>query len=79
MKRLSSCLATVAAIALAPMGAVTMPALSSAAPPDCAGGQFYEPVSNACQTVGPPPPPAFGCGYREYYSTFYNGCRPFDP
>jgi hypothetical protein len=48
MKKSMRLLASVAAIALMPMGAMTMPTASSA---PCDDGQWFSPHSNACQPL----------------------------
>ena len=52
-------MAGAAAVALAPMAyvAAVSPWVSSAQPPDCGPGNFFNPGINACQPVVPPPPP----------------------
>jgi hypothetical protein len=71
-------LAAAAAIALAPMAAMTMatPAVSSAQPLDCEGGQFYDPVGNACQPIGPQP---LNCEGGQFFDPVGNACRPIGP
>ena len=60
MRRFVRRLAQIAAMALMPMAAVTiaMPAVSSAEPPNCDPGQYWDPTTNVCRPlgVGPPPP-----------------------
>jgi hypothetical protein len=78
MKKLSGCLATVAAIALAPIGAVTTPALSSAAPLNCEPGQSYDPATNLCRPVGAEPEP-LRCEFGQFFDPVANACRPVVP
>lgn len=46
------------AVALAPMTYVAMvsPGVSSAQPPDCGAGNWWDPGVNTCRPVAPPPP-----------------------
>jgi hypothetical protein len=51
--------------------------VSSAQPPNCGGGEFFDPVSNACQPIGPQPPP--NCGGGQFFDPVANACRPVVP
>ena len=57
MKKFVRRLAPIAAMALMPMAAVTiaMPALSSADPPNCDPGQWWDPTGNVCRPLGQGP------------------------
>ena len=58
MRKSVRLLATIVAIALMPMGAMTMPTASSA---PCDDGQFWSPHSNMCQ----PLPCPYGANFVE--------------
>jgi hypothetical protein len=64
----------IAAVAAAPIAAMSlfMSATASAQPLDCPGGQFWDPISNTCQT----PRPAAQCAVGEYWNPVSNLCRP---
>ena len=65
---------TVATIAAAPLAAVSLLAagISSAEPLNCVNGQFWDPITNTCQT----PRPAENCAPGEYWNALSNVCRP---
>ena len=65
---------TVLAAAAAPIAAlsVLMPATGSAQPLNCVNGQFWDPITNTCQT----PRPADNCAPGEYWNALSNVCRP---
>jgi len=44
----------------------------SAEPLNCGPGQFWDPITNTCQT----PQPAQDCGPGEYWNALSNVCRP---
>ena len=65
--------------AIAGFAATSITALSlfsagsgSAEPLNCTGGQFWDPITNTCQT----PQPAQNCGPGEYWNALSNVCRP---
>lgn len=65
--------------AITVLAAIPMTALSlfsagsaSAEPLNCTGGQFWDPITNTCQT----PQPAQNCGPGEYWNALSNVCRP---
>jgi hypothetical protein len=64
----------IVAAAAAPIAAmsVAMSATGSAQPLDCTNGQFWDPISNTCQT----PRPADNCAPGEYWNALSNVCRP---
>jgi len=73
-------LAPVAAIALMPMGAMTMPTAGSA---PCDDGQFWSPHSNACQALPCPYGSSFDanddvcqCAVGWRYNPLRNVCQP---
>jgi hypothetical protein len=75
-------LAPVAAIAVMPMGAMTMPTASSA---PCGDGQFWSPHSNACQQLPCPYGSVFDanddmcqCNFGWRYDPARNICRSID-
>lgn len=55
-------------IAMALLGAGT----SSAEPLNCVNGQFWDPITNTCQT----PRPADDCAPGQYWNALSNVCRP---
>lgn len=69
-------MASVAAVALAPMAYVTVvsPSVSWA---DCAWGDWWDPVANVCRPVVPPPPQ--DCGWGNWWDPLGNTCRPVVP
>ncbi|TXI50999.1 hypothetical protein [Mycolicibacter arupensis] len=70
-------LASAVAFAAAPLavGAITMPAVASAEPLACPGGQYWEPSTNTCMPLGQGPKP-LDCPPGEYWQPFGNACRP---
>jgi hypothetical protein len=64
----------VAAIAAAPIAAlsVAMSGTASAQPLNCPYPQFWDPITNTCQT----PRPAENCGPGQYWNALSNVCRP---
>ena len=46
--------------------------VSSAEPLNCINGQFWDPITNTCQT----PRPADNCAPGEYWNALSNVCRP---
>lgn len=43
-----------------------------AEPLNCVGGQYWDPITNTCQT----PQPAQDCAPGEYWNALSNVCRP---
>jgi hypothetical protein len=79
MKKSVRLLAPVAAIALMPMGALTMPTASSA---PCDDGQFWSPHSNACRPLPCPIGASFDpnadvcqCNVGRRYNPSENVCQ----
>lgn len=64
------------AVALAPMAYVTSvsPGVSSAQPPDCGPGNWWNPGANACQPTAPP-----NCGPGNWWNPAVNACQPVAP
>lgn len=46
--------------------------IGSAEPLNCVNGQFWDPITNTCQT----PQPAQDCAPGEYWNALSNVCRP---
>ena len=65
---------TIAILAAAPLTAVSLfgAGIGSADPLDCVNGQFWDPITNTCQT----PRPAADCAPGEYWNPLSNVCRP---
>ena len=65
---------TIAAVAAAPFVAASLfsPGIGSAEPLNCVNGQFWDPITNTCQT----PRPADNCPLGEYWNALSNVCRP---
>jgi hypothetical protein len=65
---------TIAAVAAAPIVTVSLlsAGISSADPLNCVNGQFWDPITNTCQT----PRPAADCGAGQYWNALSNVCRP---
>ena len=65
---------TIAAVAAAPIAAVSLfsAGIGSAEPLNCVNGQFWDPITNTCQT----PRPADNCAPGEYWNALSNVCRP---
>ena len=79
MKKSVRLLAPVVALALMPMGAMTMPTASSAS---CDDGQFWSPHSNACQPLPCPSGASFDananvcqCNVGSRYNPLRNVCQ----
>jgi hypothetical protein len=64
----------IAAVAAAPIAAVSLfsTGIASAEPLNCVNGQFWDPITNTCQT----PRPADNCAPGEYWNALSNACRP---
>jgi hypothetical protein len=64
----------IVAAATAPIAALSImtAAISSADPPNCGYPQFWDPITNTCQT----PRPAEACPWGEYWNALSNVCRP---
>jgi hypothetical protein len=64
----------IAALAAAPIAAVSLfsAGISSAEPLNCVNGQFWDPITNTCQT----PRQADNCAPGEYWNALSNVCRP---
>ncbi|WP_328356163.1 chitin binding domain-containing protein [Mycobacterium sp. NBC_00419] len=65
---------TVAVLAAAPIAAVSLlgAGIGSADPLNCPNGQFWDPITNTCQT----PRPADNCAPGDYWNPLSNACRP---
>jgi hypothetical protein len=65
---------TIAIVAAAPIAAVSLfsAGIGSAEPLNCLNGQFWDPITNTCQT----PRPADDCAPGEYWNALSNVCRP---
>ena len=65
---------TIALLAAAPLTAVSLlgAGIGSADPLNCVNGQFWDPITNTCQT----PQPAQDCAAGEYWNALSNVCRP---
>jgi hypothetical protein len=65
---------TIAILAATPITAVSLfsAGIGSAEPLNCASGQFWDPITNTCQT----PQPAQDCASGEYWNALSNVCRP---
>jgi hypothetical protein len=77
MSNVACGLATVVALAAAPLaaGALTMPAVASAAPLNCPAGQYWELSTNTCMPLGQGPTPR-SCAPGEWWNPFGDVCRP---
>lgn len=66
--------ATIAILAATSVTALSLfsAGIGSAEPLDCTGGQFWDPITNTCQT----PQPAQDCASGEYWNPLSNVCRP---
>lgn len=64
----------IAAIAAAPIAAASLfsAGFASAEPLNCVNGQFWDPITNTCQS----PQPAQDCGPGQYWNALSNVCRP---
>jgi hypothetical protein len=65
---------TIAILAATPITALSLfsAGIGSAEPLNCASGQFWDPITNTCQT----PQPAQDCASGEYWNALSNVCRP---
>ncbi|PEG42192.1 hypothetical protein CRI77_09130 [Mycolicibacterium duvalii] len=65
---------TIGIAAVAPLTALSLvgAGLGSAQPLNCTNGQFWDPITNTCQT----PRPADICAPGEYWNALSNVCRP---
>ncbi|WP_395311656.1 hypothetical protein V4U86_13260 [Mycobacterium sp. AMU20-3851] len=65
---------TAAVLTAAPIAALSLFAAgtASAAPLNCVNGQFWDPITNTCQT----PRPAENCPPGQYWNALSNVCRP---
>jgi hypothetical protein len=65
---------TIAVLAAAPIAAMSLFTAGTglAEPLNCASGQFWDPITNTCQT----PRPADNCAPDEYWNALSNACRP---
>jgi hypothetical protein len=65
---------TIAAVAAGPVAALSVFAAGtgSAQPLNCPYPQFWDPITNTCQT----PRPADNCAPGEYWNALSNVCRP---
>jgi hypothetical protein len=77
MKRVVYSMIAAAALAFAPLAVVTVatPAGSSAAPPNCGQGEYWDPTGNVCRPVGVGPQPK-DCAPGEYWNPADNACKP---
>lgn len=64
----------IAFLAASPIAALSLfsAGIGSAEPLNCVGGQFWDPITNTCQT----PQPAQDCGPGQYWNPLSNVCRP---
>jgi hypothetical protein len=78
MNNLIGRVASIVGVALAPMlyVAAVSTGVSSAQPPDCGPGNWWNPGANACQPVAPPPP---DCGPGNWWNPGANACQPVAP
>ena len=65
---------TIVLLAATPVTALSLfsAGIGSAEPLNCVGGQFWDPITNTCQT----PQPAEDCAPGEYWNALSNVCRP---
>ena len=65
---------SIAAVTAAPMAAMALfsAGIASADPLNCVNGQFWDPITNTCQT----PRPAAACAPGDYWNPLSNVCRP---
>jgi hypothetical protein len=65
---------TIAILAATPVTALSLfgSGIGSAEPLDCVYGQFWDPITNTCQT----PRPAEDCAPGQYWNPLSNICRP---
>lgn len=66
--------AAIAGVAAAPIAAASLfgAGIGAAQPLNCTNGQFWDPITNTCQT----PRPADNCAPGEYWNALSNVCRP---
>jgi hypothetical protein len=64
----------VAVLCAAPVAAMSLFGVGTAAaePLNCINGQFWDPITNTCQT----PRPAENCAPGQYWNALSNVCRP---
>ncbi|WBP95656.1 hypothetical protein O6072_05575 [Mycolicibacterium neoaurum] len=64
----------IAVLAAAPIAAASLftAGSASAEPLNCVNGQFWDPITNTCQT----PRPAENCAPGQYWNALSNVCRP---
>ncbi len=64
----------IAILAATPITVVSLfsAGIGSAEPLNCGNGQFWDPITNTCQT----PQPAQDCAPGEYWNALSNVCRP---
>ena len=64
----------IATLAAAPLAAMSLlgAGIGSAEPLNCVNGQFWDPITNTCQT----PRPAADCAPGKYWNALSNVCRP---
>jgi hypothetical protein len=64
----------IAILAATPVAAMALfgAGIGSADPLNCVNGQFWDPITNTCQT----PRPAADCAPGEYWNPLSNVCRP---
>jgi hypothetical protein len=79
MRKVVYSLAAAGALAFAPMAAVTVatPAVSPAQPPDCPGGQYWDPTGDQCRPLGEGPAPQNCPG--GFWDPVANQCKPLVP
>lgn len=67
-------LSVIAVLAATPISAMTLfgAGIGSAEPLNCPFGQFWDPITNTCQT----PQPTQNCGPGQYWNPLSNVCRP---
>ena len=65
---------TIAIFAASPITAASLfgAGIGLAEPLNCVNGQFWDPITNTCQT----PRPAEDCPPGEYWNALSNVCRP---
>lgn len=73
MRNLACGLAAAVALAAAPLA--VMPAIGSAEPLNCPGGQYWEPTTNTCMPLGQGPTP-LNCPPDQWWNPVGNACRP---
>jgi hypothetical protein len=72
MRNLTRSLVVAAGAAPIAALAIMASATGSAQPLNCAYPQFWDPITNTCQT----PRPAEQCGPGQYWNALSNVCRP---